>query len=231
MNEHPWAIAILLGKRKPKAKNILVGSDRVVINALERRFDLEIGEYDPQDPKVFSTVEIESAVPLGEHASCAFWRNPPVSRNEPLLTYIVSVMAPETKDMQERSRMVKNFMYDPESARDFDVLYWRIRTAISANQTFAWDKQPWEGKDWIGKTDPDLRLARLYHDLRSYLYVSVDNKTEIKTLGLSGGKVSYLKGLKLGINCVTESLSILSLWRFQKLTGQQAAFLISTVWS
>ena len=228
MNEHPWAMALLLDKRKPKAKNVLIGSDEVVVKALERKFNIDIQPYDPEAPRVFSTVEIESTVPLEDHVSCAFWRNPPISRNELLLNYIVNVLGPEIKD---KTKVVKSLMYDSESSRDFSVLYWRVLGAIKSTKTFAWDKQPWEAPDnWIG-ADPNIRLANLYRDLRAYAYVLEDNKGELKALGISSGKITYLSGLKLSINKIIETLSILSQWRFKKLSGHQAAFVISTVWS
>lgn len=228
MTENPWAVSILLGKRKPQARNVLIGSDEVVVKALERKFNISIEPYDSQNPKVFSTVEIESAVPLEDHASCAFWRNPPISRNEPLLNYIVSVLAPKIKD---KTSIVKSIMFSPDSApRDFDVLYWRVKLAITQNKPFSWDKQPWESSGWVGN-DLDSRLARLYTDLRSYAYVLEDNKVELKNMGLSAAKISYLSGLKLSINKVIDTMGILSQWRFKKMTGNQAAFIISTVWS
>ena len=120
---------------------------------------------------------------------------------------------------------------DSESSRDFSVLYWRVLAAIKSTKVFVWDKQPWEAPDnWIG-SDPDSRLAKLYHDLRAYAYVLEDNRGELKALGISSGKITYLSGLKLSINKIIGTLSILSQWRFKKLTGHQAAFIISTVWS
>lgn len=227
MTEYPWAMSILLGKRKPKTRNVLLGSDEVIVKALERRFDISIEPFDRENPRVFSTVEVESSVPLEDHPSCTFWRNPPINRNEALLNYMVSVMAPENKD---RVKIVKSLMYGTESSRDFDVLYWRVLSAIRDNKPVQWDKQPWESSSWVG-SDPDTRLARLYHDLRSYAYVLEDNKVELKNLGLSLGKISYLSSLQLSINKVVETLGVLSQWRFKKLTGHQAAFIISTVWS
>ncbi|MEI6388733.1 MAG: hypothetical protein WCQ50_19125, partial [Spirochaetota bacterium] len=217
-----------LDKRRPKARNVLIGSDEVVVKALERKFNIDIQPYDLESPKVFSIVELESAVPLEDHASLAFWRNPPISRNELLLNYIVNVLGPEIKD---KTKIVKSLMYDSESSRDFDVLYWKVIAAIKSTKVLVWDKQPWEAPDnWIG-TDPDSRLAKLYHDLRAYAYVLEDNRGELKTLGISSGKITYLSGLKLSINKIIETLSVLSQWRFKKLSGHQATFIISTVWS
>ena len=227
MNESPWAASILLGKRKPKQKNVLVGSDEVVLRALERKLQVEILPYDSNNPKIFSVVEIESMVPLEDQASCAFWRNPPIGRNEQLLNYIVNVIKPDLKD---KTKVVKSLMYDSESARDFDVLYWRILSAVNS-APFAWDKQPWESPDAWVVGDPDSRLARLYHDLRAYVYVLENNKGELKSLGISSGKIAYLSTLKLSINKVIETLGILSQWRFKKINGHQASFVISTVWS
>lgn len=225
--EHPWAIAILLDKRKPKQKNVLVGSDRVVIKALERAYSISIKNYDSQDPKVFSTVEIESEVPLEDHASCAFWRNPPISKNEALLNYIVSVLTPTVKD---RYKFVKTLKF-MEGVRDFDVLYWNVITAAKHEAGVSWDKQPWESPQWVGSTDPSVRLDRLYHDLRAWVYVWSDSKVDIKTLNLSTGKIAYLKKQKLGIKLVAETLSVLAKWRYKKLTSPQAALLVTGLWS
>lgn len=225
--EHPWAVAILLEKRKPKQKNVLIGSDRVVIKALERLYSLTIGEYDPHSPKVFSTVEIESEVPLEDHTSCTFWRNPPISKNDALLNYIVSALTPTVKD---KFKFVKTLKF-LEGVRDFDTLYWSILTSAKNETTTSWDKQPWESATWVGSTDVSVRLARLYHDLRAWVYVWSEAKVDIKTLNLSTGKITYLKKQKLGINLVAETLSILAKWRYQKLTSPQAALLITGLWS
>lgn len=231
MSEAPWAASILLDKRKPKSKNVLIGTDRAVIKALERRYGITIDTFRLEEPQVFSCVDQESEVPLAERASCAFWRNPPITRNKDLLTYIVTTLMPDTKEA-ERTPVINGFVYDSEAVRDFDVLYWRIRAAISAKQPGGWDKQPWETHmGWLGRTDPDLRLARLYHDLRSYVYVKADIKTEIKTLGLTAGKIRYLAGLNLGNKRIADTLGILAQWRLQLLSGIQAAFLVSTIWS
>ena len=231
MSEAPWAASILLDKRKPKPKNVLIGSDHAGIKALERKYNIQIGQYCLEDPKVFSYVDQESQVPLAERASCQFWRNPPITRNKELVSYIVSVMAPDMKEA-DRVKLVNSFVYDTEAVRDFDVFYWRVRHAISAGVQSGWDKQPWESStDWLGHTDPDLRLARLYHDLRAYLKVSLDIKSEFKTLGLTAGKIKYLSGLKLSNINIADTLGILAQWRYQILSGSQAAFLVSTVWS
>jgi hypothetical protein len=231
MNEAPWAVSILLGKRKPKARNVLLGSDRVVIKALEKKYQIKIKRYDLEDPQVFSVVDQESQVPLAEHAECAFWRNPPITRNKELLTYIITTMTPDLKEA-DRLPIINNFIYDVESIRDFDVLYWRIKAAIGNKIVGKWDKQPWETqKGWLGSTDPDTRLARLYFDLRAFIYVKIDGKSEIKTLGLTVGKIKYLNGLNLSNKPVVDTLGILARWRNQTISGIEAAFLVSTTWS
>ena len=231
MSEAPWAVAILLGKRKPKSRNVLLGSDRAIIKALERSYNIKINPFDMEDPQVFSVVDQESQVPLAEQASCAFWKNPPITRNEILLTYIVSSLAPDLKESEQKP-IIKSFMYDVESVRDFNVLYWRVKTAMTNKVLGIWDKQPWESPfGWFGTTDLAPRLSRLYHDLRSYVYVKLDNKSEIKTLGLSSGKIKYLNGLNLSNKRIAGTLSVLARWRYQFLSDQQAAFLVSTKWS
>lgn len=227
MTEHPWAISILLEKRKPKQKNVLIGSDLVVIKALERLYNITIENYNSQEPKIFSTVEIESEVPLEDHVSCTFWRNPPISKNESLLTYIVSILTPMVKD---KYKFVKTLKY-MEGMRDFDVLYWNIITAAKNEVGAEWDKQPWESSSWVGNGEVSTRLARLYHDLRAWVYVWSDSKVDIKMLNLSTGKITYLKKQKLGIKLVAGTLSILAKWRYQKLTSSQAALLITGLWS
>jgi hypothetical protein len=119
-----------------------------------------------------------------------------------------------------------------ESTRDFDVLYWHIIATMTSNKTFAWDKQPWESPlDWIGQTEPSVRLARLYTDLKAWAYVWYDSKVDIKTLNLSAGKITYLEKQKLGINKVAETLSVLAKWRYNKLSTAQTMLLISGIWS
>ena len=231
MNEAPWAVAILLGKRKPKTRNVLLGSDRAVIKALEKKYQIKINRYDLEDPQVFSVVDQESQVPLAEHAECAFWKNPPITRNKEALTYIINTMTPDLKEA-DRIPIINNFVYDVESIRDFDVLYWRIKAAIGNKTAGKWDKQPWETqKEWLGTTDPDTRLARLYFDLRAFVYVKIDAKSEIKTLGLTVGKINYLSGLNLSNKPVVDTLGVLAQWRNQAINGIEAAFLISTIWS
>lgn len=231
MSDAPWAASILLDKRKPKSKNVLIGSDRTIIKALERRFNIQIDKFEVENPQVFSYVDLESQVPLADRSSCTFWRNPPVTRNKELLTYIVSVLMPDAKEA-DRYPVVSAFVYDSEAVRDWDVLFWRLRSAISAKAPTKWDRQPWETHlGWVGSTEPDVRLARLYHDLRSYVYVKLDNKSEIKTLGLSAGKIKYLSGLNLSNKRVADTLGVLAQWRFQTLSGLQAAFLVTTIWS
>ena len=229
MRDFPWAAALLLDKRKPKARNVLIGSDRTVIKALERKFTLQITEFNVEEPKVFSFVDQESQVPLAEQASVQFWRNPPIARNKELLTYIVSTLLPDLKETVRYS-VINGFLYDTSAIRDFDVLYWRIRNADTSKTS--WNKQPWESaQDWVGQSDPDSRLAKLYHDLRSYLYVLVDNKTELKTLNVSAQKIKYLETLKLSNKQIVDTLGVLAQWRFQALNGTQATFLISNIWS
>ena len=231
MQEAPWAVSILLDKRKPKSRNVLLGSDHAVIKTLEKRFQIKIEKFDLESPQVFSMVDQESQVPLAERSACTFWRNPPITRSKDVLTYIITTLTPDMKE-SERYPLINHFVYDTESVRDFDVLYWRIKAVLNEKSYGKWDKQPWESpKDWVGNTDPNVRLSRLYHDLRSYIYVSLDNKTEIKTLGLSSGKIKYLSGLNLSNKKIADTLSVLARWRYQSLSGNQAAFLVATIWS
>lgn len=230
MADYPYAVAILLGKRKEKARNVLLGSDTVVIRALERRFSIRIEPYSSSDPKVFSYVERDTQIPIEEHSQCTFWRNPPISKNQEVLKYIVGAMSPTGTKLQELDSFVRSFSKETEYCRDFDVLYWRITQALKTKQVFKWDEQPWESKKWFSR-DLRGRLYRLYFDLRAFVFAKEDAKAQLKEMNISDKKAAFLKKWPLSNRQVERALSLLSMWRRGSLSDIQAAFLVTTIWS
>lgn len=222
----PWAMALLLGKRRPKEQNVLIGDEGLVTRALAAAYHTEIHPYSSESPALFSTVKDKSEIPLEEQMHLAFWQNPPIVKNKDLIAYIVSIVAPTHVEP-----LTKYFLQSG-LPKEVNALYWTVTAAGEAGLQNYWNKQPWEdAKTWMGNSSYSSRLATLYTDLRAHLYTLAGMKADLLQMGISFKKQEYLKGLKLDVNCVVETLHHLAQWRLGNVSSEQAVFLITAVWS
>jgi hypothetical protein len=229
-HQFPWAVSLLLDKRKPKAQNVLIGSDRVVIRALEQKFGCTIERWSlDSNQGSWFFVDADTDIPEGDRGRFGFWSNPPISKNRELLDYVVSVCSDLKKE--QRDEIVSNLMYESESIRDFYPLYWAVQNQIVDPKRFVWTKNPWESKFWLGEGDVSARLAWLYTDLLAYVYAKSNNKEELTSMNISPKKIAYLSSLKLSNKRVTETFGCLSRWKRNETNSIQTSFLISCVWS
>lgn len=228
MKRIPFAVALLLEKRKPKGTNIVIGSDSVVIKALEKKFQTAIAPFDKDNPTLFSYLESELDVPAALRDSVSIWLNPPLSKNPDVLRYLVSSLHPEFKKEQCDS-FVKCLSYDSNGFRNFNTLYWVILSG--RYEEIPWVKDPWENpNNWLGQMNIGLRLNWLHTNVVGYVYAKDDNKQGLEKLGISFKKANHLKGLNLSNNKMFRTLLELSKWRSNRQNELQTALLITNIW-
>ena len=228
MKRIPYAVALLLEKRKPKGTNILIGSDSVVINALEKKFQMKVGAFDKDHPAFFSHLETELDIPAALVDTVSIWLNPPLSKNHEVLRYLIASLHPEFKK-DAVDNFVKFLGSDSNGFRNFDTLYWIILSGVFEESP--WPKDPWENPtNWIGKMDLGKRLSWLYTNVIGYVYARDENKQNLEKIGISFKKAEFLKGLKLSNKRLYQTLVELSKWRSHRQNELQTALLITNIW-
>ena len=228
MKRIPFAAALLLEKRKPKGTNIIIGSDSVVIKALEKKFQTTVAPFDNETPAFFSFLESELDIPAAIRDSVATWLNPPLSKNPEVLKYLVAAINPKM-EKDKLDAFVKYLSSNANGFRNFDALYWSILSGHY--EDIPWVKDPWENpKNWVGKMDLGMRLQWLHTNVMGYVYAKDENKYNLEKLGISHKKASYLKGLNLSNNKLYRTLLELSKWRSNRQNELQTALLITYIW-
>lgn len=228
MKRIPYAVALLLEKRKPKGTNVVIGSDSVVTKALEKKFKITITPFDQDRPTFFSYLESELDIPAALRDSVSIWLNPPLSKNPEVLRYLIASIHPEFKK-DEVDNFVKYLSGDTNGFRNFDTLYWII---LAGNyEATSWPKDPWENsKTWLGQMNLSLRLSWLYTNIVGHVYAKDENKQNLEKLGISFKKANYLKGLSLNRDKLYNTLLELSKWRSDRQNELQTALLITNIW-
>lgn len=227
--KHPYAVALLIGKRKPKARNILIGRDSVVIKAISRRFGLDIEKFDKENPKVFSYVDNEIEIPLDVLDTIGIWLNPVISKNYELISYLVSAIKVLPK--KEREEVVRNVNKELESIRDFDALFWTISSLLD-KPPVPWLKLPWEdSENWRGDIDLGLRLQWLYNDIQALVLARDGIKQDIQDLGISLKRADRLKTSNVSISKLYDTFLELSRWKSGYRNTEQTAVMITSIWS
>ena len=228
MKRIPFAVALLLEKRKPKGTNIIIGSDSVVIKALEKKFNTIVTPFDNDNPTFFSYLESELDIPAAIRDSVSAWLNPPLSKNPDVLRYLIASISPELKK-DEMEAFVKYLSGNSSGFRNFDTLYWTILSG--RHEDSPWLKDPWENpKNWLGNMDVGTRLNWFHTNILAYVYAKDENRYNLDKLNISLKKANYLRTLNLSNNKLSQSLLELSKWRSNRQNELQTALLITNIW-
>jgi len=224
------ALSLLVGKRKPKPMNLLIGSEGAVIRELEKKFNTKISKFDPDAPAMFSYLELELDIPIGVRETVAIWDNPVLSKNIPALLFLIHNIVP-TLPKDKAEPLAKSLSYDLVGIRDFRVLYWSIYHRATNYVEQQWPKDPWDDPQKWATGDLRVRLSKLHRDIKIYTYVKVDNKRELDALGVSKANINRLKTKNHSNILMYKTMVQLAKWKAKQLDEYQTALTITDLWS
>jgi hypothetical protein len=242
-------IPLILDRKHPKSRNLVVGSNELQVEFLKKELEVHHG---PQTIETCDTKLVDEDIfkikdntilvldrdllDVSEDtvSRITIWSNKPVTKRSAALNCILRKAASSLH--QELDKKTMDSLGDFVAYRDrddletllYDTMWTLSDTKIYYKKTNLWE-HPFT---WIHTGDNvTRRLEYLYQEMTWFIYSQTDEWQKAKSTGCSSSKFKWLKSCKFNNSVVLKTVKALSLWKSGSCDQYQTLIKLGVIWS